>query len=150
MIFSVDSGANLGWAIFSESGMEDCGLCRSMEALTNVGQLYMTGGVKRLVVERPHAGRTRARARDILTLAVRAGEAGGLLGYFLGVNPEYLEPQKWKGQLSKKRCNEIVEAKLSVRELQIVNKIKPLSAKHNVLDAIGIGLFSVGRWIIIK
>lgn len=65
--------------------------------------------------------------------------------FITGVEPEYIEPQRWKGQLPKKRCNEIVEGKLSPTEKRFLNDIKPKSAQHNVLDAIGIGLFAVGR-----
>lgn len=142
LILTVDSGANLGWALFNPLNAQlfDCGL---KDLLTILPQYQRI--IQRIVVERPHAGKTRARARDILTLAIRAGEAGGVLRYVTGVEPEYIEPQRWKGQLPKKRCNEIVEAKLFIQEKSLLNKIKPLSAKHNVLDAVGIGLHCVGR-----
>lgn len=137
MLLAIDSGANLGWALFLPSGqLHSCGL-RTLPA--------ELPPLKRVIIERPHAGRTRARARDILTLAIRAGEAGGVLRYLTGVEPEYIEPQRWKGQLPKKRCNDIVESKLTAAEKRILNDIKPKGQKHNVLDAIGIGLFSVSR-----
>jgi hypothetical protein len=137
MLLAIDSGKNLGWALFLPTGqLHSCGLRTLPSELP---------ALTRIIIERPHAGRTRARARDILTLAIRAGEAGGVLRYLTGVEPEYIEPQRWKGQLPKKRCNAIVEAKLSEQEKRLLNNIKPVSAKHNVLDAIGIGLFSVGR-----
>lgn len=145
MILTVDSGANLGWALFNPENAQlfDCGLKDIFTALPRHKCI-----ITRIMVERPHTGRTRARARDIITLAIRAGEVGGVLRYLTGVEPEYIEPQRWKGQLPKKRCNEIVEAKLFIQEKSLLNKIKPLSAKHNVLDAIGIGLYGVGRGII--
>lgn len=141
MILSVDSGGNMGWALFDKTLLA-CDL--GLPALLRPEKAYV-GAVTRIIIERPHTGRTRARARDIITLAIRAGEVGGVLRYLTGVEPEYIEPQKWKGQLNKKRCNDIVEARLLPQEKSLLNKIKPLSAKHNVLDAIGIGLFSVGR-----
>lgn len=97
--------------------------------------------IKRIVVERPHTGRTRARARDIVTLAIRAGEVGGIWSYITGVAPEYIEPGKWKGQLKKSLANKITKAKLSQREKKLLGK----NVRHDVLDAIGIGLFSLGR-----
>lgn len=130
----------MGWALFDEKGqLQGCGLRHLPPELPPL---------KKIMIERPHTGRTRARARDILTLAIRAGEVGGVLRYLTGIEPEYIEPGKWKRQLPKKRCNDIVEAKLSPQEKSLLNKIKPLSAKHNVLDAVGIGLFLVGRGII--
>lgn len=138
MLLAVDSGANLGWALFNFGGkLVGCGLRHLPSEIPRLGKI---------VIERPHTGRTRARARDIITLAIRAGEVGGVLRYLTGVEPEYIEPNKWKGQLPKKRCNDIVEAKLFPQEKRLLNDIKPKSAQHNVLDAIGIGLFSVGRF----
>ncbi len=139
MLLAIDSGANLGWAVFNPQTkqMEGCGL-----------KNYPKEGAKplqRIVIERPHTGRTRARACDILTLAIRAGEVGGVLRYLTGVEPEYIEPGKWKGQLDKKKGNRMVEAKLSPQEIAILNKIAKKSTQHNILDAIGIGLFIVGR-----
>lgn len=154
MILSVDSGGNTGWGLFDPSKKElvDCGLNKLPEFycgfLRSTPGYPPTTSVTRIIIERPHTGKTRARARDIITLAIRAGEVGGLLRYLTNVEPEYIEPQKWKGQIPKKRCNEIVEAKLFIQEKSLLNKIKPLSAKHNVLDAVGIGLHHVGRGII--
>lgn len=145
MLLTIDSGANMGWALFEGKEMLECGLCRGKNYLEELGARFGHRSIKRIVVERPHAGRTRARARDILTLAVRAGEAGGVLRYLTGVEPEYIEPGKWKGQLPKKISNDRTLAKLTEAEKSILNNIKPLSARHNTLDAIGIGLFIVGR-----
>lgn len=150
LILAVDSGANLGWALFDQDGpLRNCGFKNLFDAIN----LFGPDTVRRIIIERPHTGRTRARARDIITLAIRAGEVGGVLRYLTTqagktVEPEYIEPQRWKGQLPKKRCNDLVEAKLFIQEKSLLNKIKPLSAKHNVLDAVGIGLYAVGRWII--
>lgn len=140
MILSIDSGANTGWALFNEEGtLIQCGLKNlPLDQLREGAKL-----LKRVVIEKPHAGRTRARARDILVLAIRAGEAGGVLRYLTGVEPEYIEPGKWKGQLKKKRTKEITQEKLSPSELKVIGK-----AKHDVWDAVGIGLFVVRRWII--
>lgn len=151
MILAIDSGANLGWAIFEDGKLLGCGLCRTTEGLHGLAKemIFPPGGkthIRRLIIERPHAGKTRARARDILTLAIRAGECGGVLRYTLGVEPEYIEPQTWKGQMPKTVCNRAVERKLSPEELRVLENIRPKSAKHNVLDAVGIGLHALGRF----
>lgn len=138
MLLAIDSGANTGWALFDSAGaLRACGL--------KVMPDEWPEPITRIVVERPHTGRTHARAKDIITLAIRAGEVGGIWSYITGVTPEYIEPSRWKGQVPKKRMNEIVEAKLTPQELKLLNNIRPKSAQHNVLDAIGIGLFLVGR-----
>ena len=148
MLLAVDSGRDCGWALFS---LPPKGQPLSGGALVACGlrdflhYTHWPAPVTRIVVERQHPGRTRARVKDIITLAIRAGEVGGLLHYLTGVQPEYIEPNRWKGQLPKKRCNEIVEGLLRPEELAILNKIKAKGTKHNVLDAIGIGLFLLLR-----
>lgn len=139
MLLAIDSGKNTGWALFTKEGqLHSCGL-------KNVpGQAPGGQSITRVIIERPHTGRGRARARDIITLAIRAGEVGGVLRLQLGVEPEYIEPGRWKGQLKKKRTKEIAKEKLSPAELKIIGG----GAKHDVWDAVGIGLYSVGRWII--
>ena len=139
MLLAIDSGASTGWALFDPTTRQltACGL-------KNVPTSWQVP-ITRIVVERPHAGKTRARAKDILTLAIRAGEVGGLLRYLSGVEPEYIEPGRWKGQLNKDISNRIVKAKLLPQEMILLEQVKPKSAQHNVLDAIGIGLFFVGR-----
>lgn len=141
MLLAVDSGGNTGWALFDPSSkvLVACGLNKFPDR--------WEVPITRVVIERPHTGQTQARKRDIITLAIRAGEVGGVMRLLTGVEPEYIEPQKWKGQLPKKRCNDIVEARLSEPEKRLLNNIKPKGAKHNVLDAIGIGLFASGRGI---
>lgn len=143
MILSIDSGNNTGWALFDPMTRQllACGLRSKASQLPESWQAPLT----RVVIERPHTGKTRARAKDILTLAIRAGEVGGLLRYLSGIEPEYIEPNRWKGQLKKEISNKMVERKLNPEEAKLLNNIKPKSAQHNVLDAIGIGLFIVGR-----
>lgn len=146
MLLAIDSGADAGWALFylpvgdpllPHNVLHSCGLRNPPKAFPRP--------VTRIVIEKPHTGKTRARAKDIITLAVRAGEAGGLMKKVTGVTPEYIEPNRWKGQLPKKRCNEIVEGKMLPEEMEILNKIKKKATRHNILDAIGIGLWAIGR-----
>ena len=140
MLLAVDPGANTGWAVFDTSRqLVGCGLGVPGPAS------WAGGSIRRVVIERPHTGRTRAPAKDIITLAIRAGEAGGRLYFLTGVTPEYIEPQVWKGQIPKARCNEIVKSRLSSNEAALLEDMRPRSAVHNVLDAIGIGLYKLDR-----
>lgn len=54
-------------------------------------------------------------------------------------------PRQWKGQLPKDVCNARIEKTLTPEELGHFGKF-PQSLRHNVLDAVGIGLFSLGRF----
>lgn len=106
----------------------------------------------RVVVERPHAGNARASKKDLITLAIRAGEVAGRLVTAIspesaispGMQPEYIEPATWKGTIDKATTNERTLAKLHPDELALLHTL-PHTTLHNVLDAIGIALFCVRR-----
>ena len=135
MILTIDPGADAGWAHFDPTTKRllACGL--------NEGAFSSTPP-RRVIIERPHTGRSKASPKDIITLAIRAGEWGGKVQALFLVTPEYIEPARWKGSLEKKLCNRLVFERLSQEEKIILGPKK----NHNVLDAVGIGLFSVGRF----
>jgi hypothetical protein len=66
-----------------------------------------------------------------------------------GIEPEYFEPDEWKGgTLSKGAHHPRIWKRLADSEGSIVSKQAghlPVSKQHNVIDAIGIGLFALGR-----
>lgn len=140
-ILTIDSGANAGWALFTDRQLTQCGL-GEVPAPCLVG-------VSRIVIERPHVGQTRSRKKDIITLAIRAGEVGGVLRYLTKVKPEYIEPNRWKGSTSKKIANDRAMAKLTAEETQTFQRDCKKVAKgklNNVEDAIGIGLYACDRY----
>jgi hypothetical protein len=111
----------------------------------------MHAAITRVVIERPMiypGGRQKARPADIIALAVRAGEWGGKVAAFTGSVPEYVEPARWKGQVPKDIHHARILAKLSPEEQAVLtsagNGVAP-SKRHNIVDAVGIGLFAVGR-----
>jgi hypothetical protein len=137
----VDPGADQGWALFDLDGrLIACGL----------GDVPR-GDVFGAVIERPviyPRGKQKARPRDVITLAIRAGETGGKLRA-AGVEVEYVEPRTWKrGALRKSVSDSRIRAKLSAEEKKVLLAgCKGLckTKAHNVVDAVGIGLFGVGR-----
>jgi len=142
MLLTIDSGADLGWALFDPHTrlLAQCGF-------RNYPKTFIQP-LTRLVIEKPHTGNTGARKKDVITLAVRAGEVGGLLRYLTKVEPEYITPNAWKGSTPKKISVERTRAKLCMRELSVLElncgKLS-LTKEHNVLDAIGIGLYALKR-----
>ena len=131
-IFAIDSGKDWAWAHILNGILLAVGLRKLPSVLP---------AITRLVVEKPHTGQSKASKKDIITLAIRAGEVGGVVAHLTGIKPEYIEPVRWKGSVPKKVTNERTLAKLTPEELLV------LGAKHNhnVLDAIGIALYIVGR-----
>ena len=92
----------------------------------------------RFVVEFPRAyvgAKSGGDYEDLLQLAAVIG----------AMRPhQIVRPHEWKGQLDKKRCHERILERLSEEE---ESRIVRAGAKtHNVLDAVGIGLFCLGRF----
>jgi hypothetical protein len=83
---------------------------------------------------------------DPADLTNLAGVVGAVIG---ALNPNEVHtyvPAKWKGQVPKDIHNKRILARLDAEERAILDAVKcPASLKHNVIDAVGIGLFHLGR-----
>ena len=59
---------------------------------------------------------------------------------------ELVPPHKWKGNVPKAVMLKRIESKLDTEEKEILSQISVAKSKrHDVLDAIGIGLWALGR-----
>ena len=83
---------------------------------------------------------------DLIILSLMAGRVGGLFASSVLVdgNHEYL-PRTWKKQVPKKIMIERIKAKLSKDEHSRVKLPKDKKQQLDVYDAIGIGLWALGR-----
>lgn len=83
-----------------------------------------------------------------MTLALCAGEWGGRYKD-LGCDVTYVEPDRWKGgAIPKDKHQPRIWKKLEAREKVILDAVCNGMAdgdRHNVVDAVGIGLYAVGR-----
>lgn len=100
-----------------------------------------------LIVEYPRvyrAGKGKGNPSDLLLLTA-VGGALAVLAYRQGVpHIQTVEPEQWKGQLPKEISHARILATLTSQEkCNIVACAQ--SYMHNVLDAIGIGLWRVSR-----
>lgn len=139
-LLAIDPGANSGWAFFdSARRLSACGLGNAPEGL------IVAAG--RALIERPKIyprGRTK-NPNDVLAVAVSAGEHGGRCKA-AGAQVDYVEPRSWKGTIDKATHHARVLERLDARETAIVDRLGlPKSKRHNVLDAVALGLFGVGR-----
>lgn len=90
----------------------------------------------------PGAKGLKTNPNDLLDLAMCAGAFYGALCVDMAATLTVVEPAEWKAQVPKDITRKRIEGLLSHSE--------PLSIKkggemHNVYDAIGIGLFALGR-----
>lgn len=162
MIIALDPGKQcLGWSATIAGKLTACGLLRTQQP--DLGgivadyweQLQPSVPIKPriVVVERmshyPNARRTpaamHATVADLLDLtAVSAALAGRLCpGQW-----RFASPAEWKGQTPKEIHNKRVLAALTAEEkiaFEADINLVPQSLRHNVIDAVGLNLWAVGR-----
>lgn len=148
MLLAIDPASALtriGWAVFDNHTLVACGW--------GAPPPVWLEGVTEAVIERPviyPRGKTR-NPNDIVKLAVSAGEQAGVLMAH-GVSVRYVEPRAWKGTIDKAPCCRRAWGRLGEEERYVAAEYEPEATgdirggKDHVLDAIGIGLFAIGRW----
>lgn len=141
MLLAIDPGADSGWAIFRDDALTDCGLG---------GVEYAAPGplVNQVVIEHPviYPGGRSANPNDIVKVAISAGEWAGR---YFPCPVRYVKPRDWKGTIDADVCNKRVLAALSAEEGRVYARASekvPARKRHNVIDAIGLGLFQLGRF----
>lgn len=156
MLLAIDPGVSTGWALFdSARRLHSCGL--------GAPDPQMPGALDEVIIECEQLrGRGEKNPNSILLMARNAGE---WFGRFEGFAPtRYIRVADWKGQTSKEIDHRRTWSKLAPEEIRALvlgcKGLSPRSApvdaairegltkadkRANVLDAIGIGLFGVGR-----
>jgi hypothetical protein len=139
MLLAIDPGTVTGWALFNDArALVSCGIGEPPP----VGIDHF-----RVLVEVPKARPSDPRPQDIVTLAIKAGEWGGIYRA-RGVVCEYLTPNDWKGSTKKDTSHARILRVLSPPEQGVVDRAGKgiaIGKVHNMMDAIGIGLHGVGR-----
>lgn len=160
-LLAIDPGANTGWAVFDSCRrLTACGL---YDGEKHVSLPNIEPG-DRVLVEYPRLRpRGERNPNSILLVARKAGEWGGVFMQRGGA-VEYLLPNDWKGSTSKDIDHRRTFSKLSPEEIRalvvgctgVAPRLAPVNEaiasglsesdrRANILDAIGIGLFGVGR-----
>jgi hypothetical protein len=152
MLLAIDPGEHTGWAVFNqidksiiECGLGDCRLGEWHRKWWNAEAPCQH--LNRVIIEQPVIyPRMKARPNDIITLAVRAGEWGGVFHKHASI--EYIEPFKWKGSVPKEKHQPRIWAKLTEAEHGIVERAVAGVADsygNNIVDAVGLGLWQLKR-----
>ena len=140
---AIDPGKSTGWATFTAQGtLLACGLAK--EPYDTIPR-----GLSLALIERPW-GEGRATQRDLVTLSRRMGEAKAAAG---AKEAKEVYPVQWKGSVPKSirtpagvfyPAKVMIEGWMSERDravFELCTQRVARSAKHNVLDAVGIGLW---------
>lgn len=135
ILLAIDPGKHkYGWAKFNGTRLVDCGLAPSFAPppVRKVGILMREWPQ----VYSNLAQKKKTDPNDLLDLTE-------CLGYIRATvkHDEIIDvrPREWKGQVPKGICHDRIVKKLSAAEMKIWPK------DHNIRDAIGIGLYGVGR-----
>ena len=146
MLLAIDPGTDCGWSLFVETRLVACGLGDPRHSTA-----HRVKDIERVVIERPFVyPKSPVDPNDIIALALKAGEWAG--HYRSWSEIVYVFPWQWKGSVPKPIHHQRIRAKLSEQELKVLRLAKrdtlhavQKSKVHNVVDAIGLGLFGVGR-----
>ena len=146
-LLSVDPGTrDMGWALWDKGRLVDCGMARGRDWVSTVGNMPPFP-VERVVIEDQQIYRnSKIDAHALLAVARVVGAVVFYYGNEGRRRVTLVAPREWKGQLPKEVCNKRTVGKLEAMERVVLNSKKyPKSLQHNLLDAIGIGLWALGR-----
>lgn len=148
---SVDPGArSIAWASFTGEELVWCDFLKG-ETLGKLSAILKSdfGHVKadNLIIEKPQIYQGRMQSgdpNDLIDVAIPVGmmvQSIEEIGHL-----KIVRPREWKGTRPKKICNALTLKALSPVELNGFESRKFKKGEaHNVLDAIGIGLWHLGR-----
>lgn len=131
-LLTVDPGVNAcGWAVWINGTLDEVGYGdppAGDSLVIEVPQIYR--GVK-----------SRGDPNDLIWVAFEAGRVAGRCR-----DVEAVLPRRWKGTIRKEVMVRRILSKLTDAELQKLKGLGlPPSKEHNVCDAVGIGLWKLGR-----
>ena len=152
---SLDPGSNAtGWAWWEGGELYGGGVVRgtagsAVDTGIDAGRVIQrhAGAVAFIIYERMAIYKftsQRGDQNDLIPLAEIAGAACGALG----ARGEPVLARTWKGQVPKDVCHARCRSRLNERELRhavAAEEIVIASLRHNFWDAIGIGLWKIGR-----
>ncbi len=146
LTLAIDPGKDTGWSLWTDARLLGAGLVDGDRPFLGLPP----DGVDNLLVEIPQervvGGGRRAPANDLIRLAFRAGTVVGGVHH---MHRYEVLPVTWKGTLPKDVCARRVIERLMFDEGQTLDaSLRNLApnVRHNVLDAVGLGLYAVGRW----
>ena len=154
MIVSFDAGKySLAWAAFEQDVLTNCGFIEWSEEKwpSEIERRFRAGfdwAPCRYLIEYQQiytSGRHRTRKpADVLACTLTVGRVQQALGQYAKL--ELVLPHTWKGSVKKEIMTERIPTFLSTAERAILHAAKvPNAKRHNVVDAIGLGLWGLRR-----
>lgn len=151
ILVAIDPGRDAGVALFVDGRLVGARLIDGRRPSPGLVGLGLLSGDAEIAVEIPvlyPGGRSRAPAGDLISLAFRAGRLVEAVDAALGprsVRLLEIAPATWKAQVPPAVLEERIRARLDADELALVEGATGAVRMHNVLDAVGLGLFWLQR-----
>lgn len=143
----IDPGTQCaGYATFSEEdkAMISCGVFRGNDWMDTAARVPDFGKVDKLVIEDPRV--YPITNVDPNNLMILAKAVGAIVANVKAIHTKLVTPSRWKKSVPKKIHQKRILRGMTPEETQILeNCLCPKSLKHNVIDAVGIGLWELRR-----
>lgn len=140
-LLAIDPGKNTGWARFEKGSLFSAGKGDPRkEVVSHTLDLVL------IEVPRWYPRERGIDTNDLLDLSLLAGRYAG--HYEMDLVPiELVYPRSWKGTLDWRICCERVIEELTPEEVAVLpRRPRKKDVDHNVLDAVGLGLWKLGRF----
>jgi hypothetical protein len=146
----IDPGKNLGVALFKNGQLKTVNV---FDEKTFIVWLLSDSGDRSVhcIVEMPQvyrAAHSKGDPNHLMPLAKQCGMVQ-LRAAMIGAVYQEAYPREWKGQLTKAACHARIKTRLTSDELLVAEWNTRNMTKdevHNAWDAIGIGLWGLGRF----
>lgn len=156
-LLSIDPGFRyLGYSVFSEGTLLEAGLLKSAETPSSWAVwgkqppsfLHLVEVIRKFdwveqcsaVIEYPKVHKDTPNPEAIVKLAAACGAYTGLL-QAAGFGLIWVEPYTWKGNVPKEVSTRRILAKIPKEDYSKISNVRD----HNILDAIGIGLWATKK-----
>jgi hypothetical protein len=142
-LIAIDPGKTTGWALFYKGPLYSAGVCSRDQFFKG---LPLAGPSYSVVIENPRwYPHDYTDVNDLLDLAVLVGEIKQHYA-IRDAAVELVWPRTWKGNAPKNMMTKRILSRLTPEELAVV-PVRPRArtVDHNAADAIGLGLWKLGR-----
>lgn len=146
-LMAFDPGKITGWASFENTSLSHAGVVKNATFAEPVEFWPVEDWPLVVVIEMPR-WYPQEREIDVNDLLDLSRLVGRIEGFFAkeGSRIEIVYPRSWKGTVPKKIHNARVLAALTKEEIALLpRRPRAKDHDHNVLDAVGIGLWKLGR-----
>jgi hypothetical protein len=163
MLLAIDPGLNAsGWALFDCHLLQRCGLARvtgkgrnaeRVAAMAHaVADCYRGDEALAVVIEQPQHYQQRYSKGDPQDLAMLSLLCGSILAEVRAHSQRLVYPREWKGTIPKRtKLDDYIVHKRNVAGLRRHERNRytagletaPRSLRHNIADAVGIGLWAI-------